>query len=126
MYGHPGRVLRNHDVTFSQDDPSDKQFKGYIRVTLNITRPIRVASSDFSMALSSSSPDATESSPESPHSPASGSASSYVRTPSLQFSVLSPQAAALGPPVQCFRAPCAVLLGIARMVISDFNCFVFA
>eukprot|EP00730_Choanoeca_flexa_P005588 TRINITY_DN11980_c0_g4_i5.p1 TRINITY_DN11980_c0_g4~~TRINITY_DN11980_c0_g4_i5.p1 ORF type:complete len:191 (+),score=26.46 TRINITY_DN11980_c0_g4_i5:329-901(+) len=42
------------------DDSSGKQFKGYIRVTLNLSRPIRVSSSELGLSLGSSSPEATD------------------------------------------------------------------
>ena len=40
-----------HTHTSTQDDPSGKQFKGYIRVTMDLRRPIRVASSDVFFTL---------------------------------------------------------------------------
>lgn len=45
------------------DDGDGKQFKGYIRVTLNLTRPIRVASSDLSPYFNNQSPEGTETTP---------------------------------------------------------------
>eukprot|EP00045_Choanoeca_perplexa_P001549 m.20265 g.20265 ORF g.20265 m.20265 type:complete len:457 (-) comp11022_c0_seq1:157-1527(-) len=42
------------------DDASGKQFKGYIRVTLNLSRPIRVSSSELGLSLGSASPENTD------------------------------------------------------------------